>query len=180
MPVTPFHLGPALLLKAVAGRRFGLGAFTIVQVVIDAESVANLLLHRYPVHRFLHTILGALIVSAIVALASPWLLTRCHRSLRRWLERRGRDSPWLREVFGPVGFAASTAGAVFGGVSHVLLDAVMHPDVQPFAYWERGNPFLSQGGSAWLHLGCIATGMLGTLLWLSRYATRTERARADS
>jgi hypothetical protein len=86
----------------------------------------------------------------------------------------------LREVFGPVGFAAATTGAVFGGVSHVLLDAIMHPDLQPFATWKAGNPLLSDGASVWLHLSCIATGMLGTLWWLSRYATRTDRSACES
>lgn len=175
MPVTPFHLGPALLLKAVAGRRFSLGAFTIVQVSIDAESAANLLMHRYPVHRFLHTLVGAVIVSAVVALASPWLLTRCHRSLRRWLESRGRDAPWVQATFGPVGFVPAATGAVTGGVSHVLLDAVMHRDLRPFPAWIEGNPLQRDGALVWLHLGCIVAGMAGAFFWLARHAVPADR-----
>ena len=62
MPVTPFHLGAALPLKPLAGRRLSLGVFALVQIGIDLESGYNLLLDRWPVHARLHTLPGALAV----------------------------------------------------------------------------------------------------------------------
>src|SRR6185503_16141656 len=80
MPVTPFHLGPALVVKAIFRERFSLGVFTLVQGVIDVESIANILLNRWPVHADLHTVLGALAVSAVCAVVG--------RPLVSWLNRR--------------------------------------------------------------------------------------------
>ncbi len=40
MPVTPFHLGPAVVLEAVCPRQLSLGVFALVQVVIDVGRYA--------------------------------------------------------------------------------------------------------------------------------------------
>src|SRR3954465_12044111 len=51
MPVTPFHLGPGLLVKAAVPRQFSMAAYTLAQAVIDIESGYHLLHNDYPVHR---------------------------------------------------------------------------------------------------------------------------------
>jgi hypothetical protein len=38
MPVTPFHFGPSLLVKAAAPRSFSMIAFGVSQIVIDCET----------------------------------------------------------------------------------------------------------------------------------------------
>ncbi len=39
MPMTPFHVGPGLVFKAVAPRHFSLAVFVGVNVVIDLEPI---------------------------------------------------------------------------------------------------------------------------------------------
>ena len=55
MPFTPLHFGPGLLLKAAAPRHVSFTAFVASQVLIDLESLYNILRGAWPVHRELHT-----------------------------------------------------------------------------------------------------------------------------
>ena len=43
MPFTPFHMGPALALKAVTGRHFSVLVFGIAQVAMDVEPLVGML-----------------------------------------------------------------------------------------------------------------------------------------
>jgi hypothetical protein len=164
VPVTPFHLGPGLLLKALARSRFSLSVFGFVQVVQDAEVVVALLRSRFPLHGVLHTYAGASAVAvAGVAFGRPccvWLKRRWNAGLPA--ELRARLT--LPE---PVPFAAAVTGALAGAYSHVLLDSLMHPDMRPLAPWTYGNVLLGAVGFWPLHLLCLAAGLAGTFL-LSR------------
>src|SRR4051794_9674246 len=74
MPFTPFHFGVGLAVKAIVPRHFYLAFFIALQVITDLESLYNLVRHRYPVHRFLHTFVGASLFAALAsALALPVL-----------------------------------------------------------------------------------------------------------
>ena len=42
MPVTPLHVGPALVIKGAFGERFSLLVFCLAQVVMDIEPVVHL------------------------------------------------------------------------------------------------------------------------------------------
>jgi len=67
LPVTPFHFGPGLALKAVAAPVFSWSAFAAAQVLIDCETVYYLLRREYPVHRFLHSFVGAAVAGLVTA-----------------------------------------------------------------------------------------------------------------
>lgn len=146
MPVTPFHLGPAVIVKAACPRWFSLGVFAIVQAALDVESVGNIVAGRYPVHGGLHTLPGALLLSAAVIVPARHVVAR----------------------FFPVSWTAAITGALVGGSSHVLLDAVIHPDVVPFAPWLAGNALFVAGSFVWMHVGCAAAGLLGGAAWHAR------------
>jgi hypothetical protein len=77
MPFTPFHFGPATLVKALLPRSFSLTAFVGSQVAIDLESGYHLYRHEWPVHRFVHTLPVATVVGllsgTIVWLAGRWV-----------------------------------------------------------------------------------------------------------
>ena len=50
MPITPLHMGPALLGKAALDRRFSLIAFGMAQILMDIEPLLGLLLHWPRLH----------------------------------------------------------------------------------------------------------------------------------
>jgi membrane-bound metal-dependent hydrolase YbcI (DUF457 family) len=65
-------------------------------------------------------------------------------------------------------------GGLAGGLSHPVLDGIMHPDVRPFMPWSDRNPFLGFVSETTLHVACVVAalvGVAGLAFW--RSATRT-------
>lgn len=110
-----------------------LSSFTLVNLWIDHQAIIAWFGGTpLPSHAEpYHTMLGALMAATVVALAA--VVTR--------------SSAWA-------------AGAYFGGVSHILLDAVVHPEMQPFDRMIAGNP---------LYLGAmmqVSVALLPPTIWL--------------
>jgi membrane-bound metal-dependent hydrolase YbcI (DUF457 family) len=72
------------------------------------------------------------------------------------------------------------AGGVTGGVSHPLLDGIMHADVRPFMPWSDSNPFLGLVGLAPLHLACVATALVGAVLLTGRRRLGSPRGGSST
>ncbi len=62
MPITPLHMGPALLGKAALDNRISLIAFGICQILIDMEPLLGLILHWPQLHGVTHTLPLALAI----------------------------------------------------------------------------------------------------------------------
>lgn len=131
MPVTPFHFGAGLAAKAAAPQRFGLLAFCAANVIIDVEPLYYALTRQDPLHRFFHTLPGALI-AALLTVFLFWIL----KKILQWLHL---NRLLVKAEVAPPGV---WLGALSGAISHILLDSVVHADVQPFAPLTRSNPFL--------------------------------------
>jgi hypothetical protein len=157
VPFTPFHFGVGLAAKAVLSRRFSLSLFIALQVVIDLESLYNLTYHREHVHRTLHTFVGA----TLLALASSALLCI---ALRWHANPRFRTRAVYRL------FAFFLATSLFATWSHVVLDSIMHRDIQPLWPITALNPLRSLVGTGLLHLGCLALGFFGLVLMVFRWS----------
>ena len=160
MPFTPFHFGPGLFLKAIGSRYFSWGAFVATQVVIDGETLYFMLQRAYPVHRTLHTLLGATLAGLATALA----LIAC-KALRfggwpRAADSLRRRGAWASSELSTLGILT---GGLIGGASHPLLDGLMHRDVHPFAPWSSANPLLHLVRVGTLHLGCVTLGLIGVV-----------------
>jgi membrane-bound metal-dependent hydrolase YbcI (DUF457 family) len=159
MPITPFHFGPGAALHALAPRHVSFLAFCAANVVIDVESLYNLVLRREPVHAFLHTYVGATLVWLgltllfWLALKLPGVAARTHLGLRQ------------------VAF-----GALLGAYSHVLLDSVMHHDIQPLAPFAAGNALQGIVSLQALHLACLASALFA-LLWMGGRSLWRSRSR---
>lgn len=162
MPVTPFHFGPGLALKGVVPRSTSFTAFIAANVLIDCESLYYLALHEYPVHRQLHTFIGAAVAGLVIAL----VLLGVRRLLRGWLAAHVQAELSVRGIW---------IGAIAGALSHPILDGIMHPDIQPFQPFTTANPLhelISLGG---LHGACVVAGLLGLLLLLIRSPRTASR-----
>ena len=160
VPFTPFHFGIGFAAKAAVQRRFFLSLFIVLQVAIDLESLYNLAYGHYPVHRFLHTFVGATLL-AIFALALVLIV------VRRWASSRGRRD-WPARHF----CASLLATCLFATWSHVVLDGIMHQDARPLWPLTDRNPLLSLIGGGDLHLVCLVLGFFGLVAlafqWLPR------------
>jgi len=154
MPITPFHFGPGLLIKGVARRRFSFWTFVASQAVIDLETIYWLIRGEWPVHRVLHTILGGVLAGTLVALT---MVAAVGPLLRR---RFGAHHLLASEVE----FRPAMTGGVIGGLSHPLLDGIMHADIMPFRPFSSHNPLFHVVDVGYLHLGCVAAGVLGLIV----------------
>jgi len=59
-------------------------------------------------------------------------------------------------------------GGLLGGVTHPLLDGLMHADIKPFLPFSTANPLLGLvpvGSLLWF---CVATGILAGMVMLCR------------
>lgn len=161
MPFTPFHFGPGLLIKGVAARWFSWTAFVAAQVVIDCETLYYINRNEYPLHRRLHTFIGATLAGAATAGALVAL---------KWLARR--VAPAIVESFrygnrlmrAEAKTSALLVGGLIGGASHPLFDGLMHTDIMPFLPWTTTNPLLGVVGVGALHVGCLVAGLIGLAL----------------
>ena len=153
MPFTPFHFGPGAVLHAVAPRQVSFLAFCASNVLTDIEPLYYMLTGQYPVHRFLHTALGAtvtwvatlLLFLAVLRVAAPLRLPN-------WFG-------WRNLL--PMQVAL---GAALGTYSHLVLDGFMHADMTPFAPFSKANPLLGGISLRLLYSACIAAGLIGLVV----------------
>lgn len=164
MPVTPLHLGVGLLGKGALPRRVSILAFAISQVLIDVEVAYYLFVDRsWPLHRWAHTFLGATAIGFASGLATwlggSWAVARLGD---RW------KVPRLHEC----SFQAAVVGGLLGGLTHPLLDGLMHDDILPLLPFSTANPFAGLLAYPSLALALLASGVLGLSLLALRYGRK--------
>ncbi len=157
MPFTPFHLGPAALVKAALARRFSFLVFGVSQVLIDIEPLVRILRHDDVLHGPTHSFVGAVVLAPVAALI-------------------GRAAGW---AIGPrISLAVALGSALIGTTSHVVLDAVMHGDMHPFWPFSVANPLLGLVSVRDLHLFCLASAVAGgAILGVRAWAGSSHRRR---
>jgi membrane-bound metal-dependent hydrolase YbcI (DUF457 family) len=153
MPITPFHFGPGAALHAMAPRHVSFIAFCGANVLIDVESLHNMVTRQEQVHAFFHTYVGAtLVAAATIALLMASL----------WIARQVRlPNPWRWQQLGAMPI---TVGAAAGAYSHVLLDSVMHADITPLMPFSASNVLLGWVSLSTLHWFCLASGAFALVL----------------
>ncbi|HEU0188190.1 MAG TPA: metal-dependent hydrolase [Gallionellaceae bacterium] len=167
MPFTPLHFGPGLLIKGLIPNQFSFSTFALANVAMDIEPLYRLWRGDVQLHGASHTVLGAGLIGAGVAMAGPAAIRRTWQ----WYAR-------LHAAAGPefrITRLQAWLGALLGTGSHVLLDAVMHRDVQPFMPLTAANPFLQAEWTQNLYLACVLAGMVGMLLILIRAGLQPAR-----
>jgi len=170
MPITPFHFGPGLLIKSVAGRHFSWLAFVLANILIDLEPIGFFLLTGEPVHPYLHTYVGALGLGLLVALLGR---RPCEAWIMLWNVRlRPPEMAWTR-VSPSVTSTAVASGGLLGTLSHVMIDSIMHVDVHPWKPLLPDNSMQGLVSIDELHLWCIGAGLIGgALLYIARVKAR--------
>ncbi len=166
MPFTPFHFGPGAAIHAVAPKHISFLAFGASNVLIDIEPLYFILTHQYPLHRFFHTYIGALLIAAATValyLGARWFAARF----------------WLPNLLGwrHIGLVPVALGATIGTVSHIVLDSIMHQDIAPLAPFSDANRLLHSVTLDKLHLACAACGLGAVILLGLRRRFRVQNAR---
>ena len=168
MPFTPFHMGPGLLVKGLLQGSFSLMVFGWAQIVMDIQPLIVLLTGEGHLHGFSHTYVGATLIGIGSAFTGKYAA--------EWGLRLIGQARYL-----PISWPVATISAFIGSFSHVLLDSVMHADVEPFAPFMLNNPFLGFLTSEAVHKFCLYSGLLGVGLyfgvshWQSKHSSSAKR-----
>ena len=151
MPFTPFHMGPGILIKALLQGSFSLMVFGWAQIVMDIQPLIVLLTGEGHLHGFSHTYLGATLLAVFSALSG------------KYLSEFGLLILGISKKSNPVKIAwwVVFISAFIGTFSHVILDSIMHSDVQPFYPISLQNNFLGLLSYDQIHKLCLYSGMLG-------------------
>lgn len=163
MPFTPFHMGPGLLVKSLLGGAFSLIIFGWCQVLMDLQPLIVFVTGEGQLHGFTHTFIGSTLIAIVAVLSGKPLLAWLVDS--RWLEFRYEDKV-LFSINSKPGWIIAAVSSLIGSYSHVLLDAIMHTDVQPYYPVSLENPHQGWMTIDRLHDFCIYSGLLGLLILL--------------
>ena len=154
MPVTPFHLGPALLLGLIFFNYLDFPTFLVANVIIDVEPILVMFLGlNYRLHGFFHSFLGGSIAALILILVMIKIRASLS-SLLRFFKLEQEPS-----------FNRILIASFLGIYIHILLDSRMHLDIMPFYPFDL-NPFLNRSMlgdvevymlTAWCFLGAAIT-----------------------
>ena len=145
MPLTPFHLGPGLLIGLLFLSYIDFSTFLVASVIVDVEPILVLTFNLdYPLHGFFHSFLGGTFVAFLLAA----VMSKVRESL----------SPLLSffKLEKKSSFKNILLASLSGIYIHILLDSRMHRDIQPF-YPLDFNPFLSSSTlpGLWVHMLCV-------------------------
>lgn len=154
MPFTPFHMGPGILIKSLLQGSFSLMVFGWTQILMDVQPLVVLITGEGHLHGFSHTYVGASLIAIGAAISGKYLADFSLSYLQ------------IPEAIGSrVAWGIALLSAFIGSFSHVLLDSIMHADVQPFFPINLENPFLRYITTAWLHKLCLYSGLLGAAIY---------------
>ncbi len=155
-------MGPGILVKALLQGGFSLMVFGWAQIIMVIQPLIVLLTGEGHLHGFSHTYIGATLIGLGSALTGKYAAEFALRFIGqpRYL---------------PIGWSVAITSAFIGSYSHVLLDSLMHADLEPFAPFLKINPFLDFVSVEALHKFCLYSGLFGAGLyfavayWASRH-----------
>ena len=114
MPITILHFGVMAPVRHYLPGKVHTGSFILANLWMDAQAIVSYFLSLpLPDHGFVHTFLGALLISIVLTSLYPW--------------NRPNFSSWV-------------IGAFLGTFTHVTLDMLIHPEMDPM-YPFHGNPY---------------------------------------
>jgi hypothetical protein len=156
MPFTPFHMGPGILIKALLQGGFSLMVFGWTQIVMDVQPLVAIVTGEGKLHGFTHTYVGATLIAGFSALTGKYL-SQWGLVLLSDGARRGIDVRWR------VAFLSAFVGAY----THVVLDGVMHADIEPLDPFSHAKPLWGVISVTTLHQFCLYSGLVGTGLYFA-------------
>lgn len=170
MPFTPFHLGLGGAAGGYTSSWFSFRAFCFANVIIDVEGLYRIALQLLPIHDWVHTFIVAAFLPLLLwfPIGKPFCLFVSH-----WWNKLAVGT-FLEKVHIPntIALVPAIIALVFGGISHVLLDSIMHYDMAPLRPFSDANPFFMMLSVQSLHWLLTAGGIIGICLMFWRCRNR--------
>jgi LexA-binding, inner membrane-associated putative hydrolase len=157
MPFTPIHMGPGIFIKALLQGSFSLMVFGWAQIIMDIQPLFVMLTGEGQLHGFSHTIIGATLLALFSALSG------------KYLSEIGLKILYISKSPDPVNISWGIAlsSAFIGTYSHVILDSIMHSDVEPFYPYSKTNDLLGILSIDALHQFCLYSALTGAIIYYS-------------
>jgi membrane-bound metal-dependent hydrolase YbcI (DUF457 family) len=156
MPFTPYHFGPGLFLGVVLFPFIDFSTVMVACVILDIEPIAVIIFHLpFAPHGFFHSYLGATIVSCLLTI----VIFPFRKYLNMLVSAFGlHQESSFRQIF---------AASVVGTYSHVFLDSLLYPEMNPF-YPNIANPFTGLFQFGFVYDACLILGILGFCVYVIR------------
>ena len=155
MPFTPLHMGPGMLVKALLQGSFSLMVFGWAQILMDIQPLFVILSGEGHLHGFSHTYVGATLIACFAIITGKYL-SEFGLIL---LGVASRQKPIK------ISWPVVTLSAFIGTFSHVLIDSVMHSDMEPLYPISKHNGLLGLLSMDYLHYACLACGAVGVVIY---------------
>ena len=160
MPFTPFHLGPGLLIGMLLFSYVDFASIMISSVAVDVEPfIIAMFRLNLPLHGFFHTYVGGTVIAVVTAVGI--YLVRGLLSRVLGLFRIRQESSFKRVLY----------TSLFGVYFHILLDAFLYGEMNPF-YPLTGNPLLGLVGFSGVYEFCTFTFIFGFILYVYKFILR--------
>jgi membrane-bound metal-dependent hydrolase YbcI (DUF457 family) len=163
VPFTPFHFGPHACVSLPFCRHLDVSVFLAANVAVDIEPLLVLVFKLdYPLHGYCHTLLiGGLVGLALATAAYP---------LRNLI---GTVMNFVRLPYQPTYLKMALSG-VLGAWLHVLFDAPIYDDIQPFYPWQA-NPLLGLVSPGAVYSICLLCFVPALILYVYVAFVRGEK-----
>jgi membrane-bound metal-dependent hydrolase YbcI (DUF457 family) len=166
VPVTTYHLGPGILVKALLRGSFSLMVFAWTQLVMDVQPVVVAMTGKGQPHGFTHTYVGATLLAVLSGFTGKYLADLVLRLV-----------PAARRAVMSVPWRVAFISGFIGAYSHVLIDSVVHPEMQPFAPFSAANSLAGVLSGSALQSLCVYSGLVGTVLYFAVTYLQSRRGR---
>lgn len=147
-------MGPGILLKAIFQGSFSLMVFGWTQIIMDIQPLVVIVTGEGRLHGFTHTYIGATFIAAFSAFTGEYLADRV------LLIVRGSAQSVLR-----ISWSVAVVSAFIGSYSHIILDSIMHSDIEPLLPFSESNQLLGVISVSLLYKLCVYSGLLGGILY---------------
>ncbi len=155
MPFTPFHMGPGILVKASLQGSFSLMVFGWAQIIMDIQPLIVLSTGKGQLHGFSHTYFGASLLAVLAGISG------------KYLSEFGLMILGIAEKENPVKIVWKIVfvSSFIGTFSHVVLDSIMHSDVEPFYPFYFLNSLYGIVSTSQLHKFCLYSSLIGAVIF---------------
>ena len=164
MPFTPLHMGPGLLIKALLQGCFSLIIFGWAQLLMDIQPLLVIITGKGHMHGFSHTYTGATLIAIISAWSGKWVYSLIMKFISNDFTMYQKQ---LFAVPKKLTTIVCITSALIGTYSHVVLDSIMHADVEPFYPVNTDNHLYSILSIVELYKLCIYSGFIGMLIFFA-------------
>ena len=151
MPLTPYHLGPAVLFGLLLRKYLDFPTFVLGNLLVDVRIglIFFGIIQSQTVHGFLHTFLYGAVLGVVLG-GVMYALREYVGKLMDSLKLEKTEKLWKF-------LAAGVTGAWF----HVILDSFLYTDIMPF-YPSAFNPLLGKLSQTTVEMLCIISLILGS------------------